>query len=424
MLAPAASPLGTVVGAASASEIIAALAKIASSVAAAPPTVTITKMELARAVQAWRKKHTSAYISPITHLHTHTDPSSVLVSPLLISTITHLHTYTHTHTHTHTDRSIFCPRLTPPSPTHTTRPPPSPLPIRYPTQDQWTDEAALIFGKALAAFGERTDVHAGSLPVAAVYTPTATNPSGVTWNCGKCKNANNDAGAIKCSLCLAPKPGGVEKQPRPPRPPPVTYEKHLDPASGYVYNINPRTQTTHWDGERDEEVYVKTPPPPPPADAAVASTSHPAMLAAVAAEEKVTAPAGLGHSQAKTKKSGKPNRSWWQTQASAARGGVRGQGSGALLDPQYQVTQLDPVADMDRAPTAAAPRFVKVRVPGGFAEGQSFRVDVGGGQQMMVTCPAGSAPGSEVEIQVDESKCTKRSKCECCLRCLEEDCGP
>ena len=34
---------------------------------------------------------------------------------------------------------------------------------------------------------------------------------------------------------------------------PVTYEKHLEPASGYVYNINPRTKTTHWDGERDEE---------------------------------------------------------------------------------------------------------------------------------------------------------------------------
>lgn len=52
------------------------------------------------------------------------------------------------------------------------------------------------------------------------------------------------------------------------------------------------------------------------------------------------------------------------------------------------------------ASASTAPRLMKVRVPGGVAEGQPFSIDVGGGQQFMVTCPAGSAPGSEIQIQV------------------------
>ena len=61
-----------------------------------------------------------------------------------------------------------------------------------------------MFGKALAAFGERTDVHADSLPVAAAQTPTAAEPTGAMWNCGKCSNVNN-AGASKCNLCASPR---------------------------------------------------------------------------------------------------------------------------------------------------------------------------------------------------------------------------
>ena len=61
-----------------------------------------------------------------------------------------------------------------------------------------------MFGKALAAFGERTDVHADSLPVAAAQTPTAAEPTSGKWNCGKCSNAN-DAGAMTCDLCTAPR---------------------------------------------------------------------------------------------------------------------------------------------------------------------------------------------------------------------------
>jgi hypothetical protein len=77
VLASAASPLQTITGAASATEIHAALKNIASSVAAAPPTITLVKMELITAVQAWRKERTGAYIQPIyvahiTHTHKHT----------------------------------------------------------------------------------------------------------------------------------------------------------------------------------------------------------------------------------------------------------------------------------------------------------------------------------------------------------------
>ena len=61
-----------------------------------------------------------------------------------------------------------------------------------------------MFGKALAAFGERTDVHADSLPVAAAQPPTAAEPTSGKWNCGKCSNAN-DAGATTCDLCSAPR---------------------------------------------------------------------------------------------------------------------------------------------------------------------------------------------------------------------------
>ena len=50
------------------------------------------------------------------------------------------------------------------------------------------------------------------------------------------------------------------------------------------------------------------------------------------------------------------------------------------------------------------PRLMKVRVPGGVAEGQPFFVDIGDGQQMMVACPAGSAPGSEIQIEVAAAK--------------------
>ena len=82
VLAPAASPLQTVTGAASASEILAALTNIASSVAAAPPTITLVKMELITAVQAWRKERTGAYTQllyavcwslPMSRTHKHTN---------------------------------------------------------------------------------------------------------------------------------------------------------------------------------------------------------------------------------------------------------------------------------------------------------------------------------------------------------------
>ena len=47
--------------------------------------------------------------------------------------------------------------------------------------DQWAEDAALIFGKALAAFGERTDVHAAAAPpVATAQTPDAAEPRSAT----------------------------------------------------------------------------------------------------------------------------------------------------------------------------------------------------------------------------------------------------
>jgi len=60
MLAPAAAPLQSIAGASSAPEIVAALAQIESSLAAEPPTITINKMDLIAAVQAWRERHPGA----------------------------------------------------------------------------------------------------------------------------------------------------------------------------------------------------------------------------------------------------------------------------------------------------------------------------------------------------------------------------
>ena len=70
-----------------------------------------------------------------------------------------------------------------------------------------------MFGKALTAFGARSDVHTNAYsPVAATQTPTAAEPTS-KWNCGKCSNAN-DAGAMTCNLCSAPRhaPAGVPSQ--------------------------------------------------------------------------------------------------------------------------------------------------------------------------------------------------------------------
>jgi hypothetical protein len=61
MLAPAAAPLLSIAGASSAPEIVAALAKIESSLAAEPPTITVNKMDLIAAVQAWRERHPGAW---------------------------------------------------------------------------------------------------------------------------------------------------------------------------------------------------------------------------------------------------------------------------------------------------------------------------------------------------------------------------
>ena len=71
-----------------------------------------------------------------------------------------------------------------------------------------------MFGKALTAFGARSDVHTNAYsPVAATQTPTAAEPTGAKWNCDKCSNAN-DAGAMTCNLCSAPRhaPAGVPSQ--------------------------------------------------------------------------------------------------------------------------------------------------------------------------------------------------------------------
>ena len=62
-----------------------------------------------------------------------------------------------------------------------------------------------MFGKALTAFGARSDVHTNAYsPVAATQTPAAAEPTGAKWNCDKCSNAN-DAGAMTCNLCSAPR---------------------------------------------------------------------------------------------------------------------------------------------------------------------------------------------------------------------------
>ena len=62
-----------------------------------------------------------------------------------------------------------------------------------------------MFGKALTAFGARSDVHTNAYsPMAATQTPAAAEPTGAKWNCDKCSNAN-DAGAMTCNLCSAPR---------------------------------------------------------------------------------------------------------------------------------------------------------------------------------------------------------------------------
>ena len=76
------------------------------------------------------------------------------------------------------------------------------------------------------------------------------------------------------------------------------------------------------------------------------------------------------------------------------------------LEGGIAVTQeVQPVlVEVAAAAATTAPRLMKVRVPGGVAEGQPFFVDIGDGQQMMVACPAGSAPGSEIQIEVAAAK--------------------
>ena len=64
VLASAPTPLQTVAEAASMSEITAALTSIASSVASAPPTITLVKMDLITAVNSWRKEHAGACLLP------------------------------------------------------------------------------------------------------------------------------------------------------------------------------------------------------------------------------------------------------------------------------------------------------------------------------------------------------------------------
>jgi ubiquitin len=61
----AATPLQTVAGAAATSDMVAALTAIASSIASAPPTITLVKMELIAAVQDWRTEHTGEYITRV-----------------------------------------------------------------------------------------------------------------------------------------------------------------------------------------------------------------------------------------------------------------------------------------------------------------------------------------------------------------------
>ena len=52
-----APPLEAVAAATSASEIVAAFTRIAASVAAEPPTITISKVALIAAGQTWREAH-------------------------------------------------------------------------------------------------------------------------------------------------------------------------------------------------------------------------------------------------------------------------------------------------------------------------------------------------------------------------------
>jgi hypothetical protein len=74
----------------------------------------------------------------------------------------------------------------------------------------------MVFGKALAGFGTRSEVSAAVAPVRAaavmpVIAETKVEPvraaavvpvEAAGWTCGKCSHAN-DAGAMKCNLCSA-----------------------------------------------------------------------------------------------------------------------------------------------------------------------------------------------------------------------------
>ena len=66
--ADAAPPLEAVAGATSTSDMVAALTRIASSVASVPPTVSLSKTDLIAAVQAWRKEHADEWTDEIAGL--------------------------------------------------------------------------------------------------------------------------------------------------------------------------------------------------------------------------------------------------------------------------------------------------------------------------------------------------------------------